>query len=134
VTTPGQHPQHDLDELLTNGVRLSIVAALYGVEKAEFGFIRNLVEISNPALPKQAATLGAAGYREVGRSRKGNVGWPFTNLVTAHRPRSETLSRHRSALRHIATIATPHAWQTRGRHPTSARHRLLGEVLPDGQS
>ncbi len=53
--TAVQHPRHDLDDLLTHAVRFSIVAALAGVEKAEFAAVRDSVEITAPTLSKQVA-------------------------------------------------------------------------------
>lgn len=100
---PSQHPRHDLNELLTNGVRLSIAAALQEVEKAEFGLIRDLVEITNPALSKHVATLEAAGYLEVEKGRVGRRPRTWLRLTNSGR---EALKRHISALSHIAT---PHA-------------------------
>ncbi|MGC4748371.1 winged helix-turn-helix domain-containing protein [Micromonospora sp. DT201] len=105
MTQLGQHPRHGLDELLTNGVRLSIIAALSGVERAEFGAIRDLVEISNPALSKQAAALEAAGYVEVSKGRIGRRPRTWLQLTGAGR---DALNRHLSALQHITT-ATPRA-------------------------
>jgi DNA-binding MarR family transcriptional regulator len=104
MTQPGQHPRHDLDELLTNGVRLSIVAALSGVERAEFGAIRDLVEISNPALSKQAAALETAGYLEVSKGRIGRRPRTWLRLTGVGR---DALSRHVSALQHITTATPP---------------------------
>lgn len=104
MNPPGQHPRHDLDELLTNGVRLSIIAALSGVDRAEFGAIRDLVEISNPALSKQAATLETAGYLEVSKGRIGRSPRTWLQLTEAGR---HALDRHLSALRHITTAAPP---------------------------
>ena len=39
------HPRHGLDTLLGHGVRFSVVAALAGVENAEFAAVRDSVEI-----------------------------------------------------------------------------------------
>jgi hypothetical protein len=53
----GNHPRHDLDALSTNPVRLSIVVALADVERAEFGLVRDTVEIADAMLSKQVALL-----------------------------------------------------------------------------
>jgi DNA-binding MarR family transcriptional regulator len=65
------HPRHDLDTLLTNPVRLSIVAILAGAERAEFALVRDAVEITDAMLSKQAALLEEAGYVEVEKGRAG---------------------------------------------------------------
>ena len=80
----GQHPRHRLDDLLTNGVRLSVVAALDGLVEAEFALVRDAVEVSDSELSKQVATLEAAGYVRVD---KGCL------LYTSPSPRDGLLSR-----------------------------------------
>jgi DNA-binding MarR family transcriptional regulator len=67
----GRHPRHDLDEVIHAPVRFSIVAALSGLDQAEFGLVRDTVEISDSALSKQVTVLEQAGYVKV---RKGYVG------------------------------------------------------------
>jgi DNA-binding HxlR family transcriptional regulator len=54
-----------LDPLLTHAVRFSIVAALNGIQHAEFAAIRDGVEISDAMLSKQVALLEGAGYVQV---------------------------------------------------------------------
>jgi DNA-binding MarR family transcriptional regulator len=71
VTQQPVHPRHGLDDLLAHAVRLSVVAALSGAERAEFGFVRDTVEVSDSVLSKQVAALEAAGYVDV---EKGKVG------------------------------------------------------------
>ena len=65
------HPRHRLDEVVHQPVRFSVVAALAAAEQAEFGFVRDTVQVSDSVLSKQVAVLEAAGYVEV---RKGYVG------------------------------------------------------------
>jgi hypothetical protein len=63
----GEHPRHDLDELLVHRVRLSIVAALADVGRAEFALVRDRVEVTDPMLSKQVAmpsSHGPAGDRQ----------------------------------------------------------------------
>jgi DNA-binding MarR family transcriptional regulator len=94
----GSHPRHGLDDLLGHAVRLSVVAALADVEKAEFAFVRDALEVSDSVLSKQVAALEAAGYVEV---EKGKVGRrPRTWLVLT--PAGATaFRRHVAALRAI---------------------------------
>lgn len=63
------HPRHDLDGLLLHPVRLSVVAALAGVDSAEFALVRDCVEVSDSVLSKQVALLEAAGYLEVTKGK-----------------------------------------------------------------
>ena len=71
VTTSAQHPRHGLDEVIHAPSRFSIMATLSAVEKAEFAFVRDRVEISDSVLSKQASPLEQAGYVKI---KKGYVG------------------------------------------------------------
>lgn len=66
-----KHPRHGLDELIHAPIRLSILATLSAVDRAEFSFVRDTVEISDSALSKQISALERAGYVTV---KKGYVG------------------------------------------------------------
>lgn len=97
--TPGQHARHQLDELIHAPVRLSIVAALAGVDEAEFAHVRDTVEISDSVLSEQATQLETAGYVKI---RKGHVGKrPRTGLSPTPTGRT-AYTRHLHALRVIA--------------------------------
>ena len=98
------HPRHHLDGLLTHGVRLSIVAALSRVEKAEFGAVRDLVEINDVTLSKQTALLEAAGYLSVDKGKVGRRPRTWLSLTAAGQ---EVLTRHLEALRSIASSPAP---------------------------
>lgn len=97
----GEHPRHDLDNLLTHPVRLSIVAALAEVEKAEFALVRDSLEISDSALSKQVAMLEAAEYVEVEKGRVGRHSRTWLKLSPAG---DAAFSRHIRALKLIAGI------------------------------
>ena len=93
------HARHRLDEVIHAPVRFSIVAALDGVDEAEFARVRDVVEISDSALSKQATQLEAAGYVKI---RKGYVGKrPRTWLSLTAQGRA-AYRRHLDALRAIA--------------------------------
>jgi DNA-binding MarR family transcriptional regulator len=98
---PGGHPRHRLDALIHAPVRLSIVACLAAADKAEFGFVRDTVEVSDSVLSKQVTLLADAGYVRV---RKGYVGKrPRTWLsLTAHGRRA--FEGHLAALTAIAAL------------------------------
>ncbi|MGK5627517.1 winged helix-turn-helix domain-containing protein [Streptomyces sp. URMC 123] len=97
--TPGAHPRHALAPLLSSPVRLSIVAALAASGKAEFGFVRDLVEITDSALSKQVTTLEEAGLVSV---TKGAVGRRPRTWLSLTDEGTRTYRRHLSALRAIA--------------------------------
>ncbi|MFF2654503.1 winged helix-turn-helix domain-containing protein [Streptomyces sp. NPDC058045] len=92
------HPRHALDEVIHSPVRFSIVATLAAAEKAEFGYVRDAVEVSDSVLSKQAATLEKAGYVKV---TKGYVGKrPRTWLSLTPQGR-EAFTAHVEALRAV---------------------------------
>lgn len=102
-STGHTHARHDLDDVIHSPVRFSIVAALAGVDEAEFAHVRDTVEISDSALSKQSAQLEAVGYVKI---RKGYVGKrPRTWLSLTSKGRT-ALARHLDALRQIADNVT----------------------------
>jgi DNA-binding MarR family transcriptional regulator len=89
------HPRLDLDEYLSLPVRLSIVAALAKVDEAEFGVVRDIIEVSDPVLSKQVGVLEGAGYV---KAKKGYAGKrPRTWLSLTDEGRA-ALGRHLKAL------------------------------------
>ena len=96
-----RHPRHDLDDVLCNGVRLSIVAALQGVERAEFALVRDAVEITDSALSKQCALLEGIGYVAVTKGRVGRRPRTWLALTPAGR---DALANHLAALRAITDL------------------------------
>lgn len=105
VTEPsavGRHPRHGLNDVIHAPIRFSIVAILSGVERAEFGFVRDAVEISDSALSKQMSVLEQAGYVKV---KKGYVGKrPRTWLSLSPAGRT-AYAAHLAALTEIAKAA-----------------------------
>jgi DNA-binding transcriptional ArsR family regulator len=94
--------EHDLDPLLLDPTRLAIVSLLGSVQWCEFGFVRDSVQLTDPALSKQVATLTRAELIQV---HKGYVGKaPRTWLRATARGR-ERLARHLDALQAIAARA-----------------------------
>lgn len=95
----GRHARHQLDEIIHAPTRFSIVAALAEVDEAEFGHVRDTIEVSDSVLSKQATHLETAGYVKV---RKGYVGKrPRTWLSLTAKGRA-AFARHLEALRAIA--------------------------------
>jgi DNA-binding MarR family transcriptional regulator len=89
------HPRLELDEYLSLPVRLSIVAALAKVDEAEFGVVRDIIEVSDPVLSKQVGVLEGAGYVS---AKKGYAGKrPRTWLSLTDDGRA-ALGRHLTAL------------------------------------
>jgi DNA-binding MarR family transcriptional regulator len=94
-----RHPRHELDDLLGHPVRYSIVAMLATAMRAEFGFVRDEIEVSDSVLSKQASALEQAGYVKVDKGFVGKRGRTWLSLTRDGRHRFE---RHLAALRRIA--------------------------------
>lgn len=96
----GCHPRHRLDPVIHSPVRFSIMACLSAADRAEFGFVRDTVEISDSVLSKQMSTLQDAGYVKV---KKGYVGkYPRTWLSLTAAGRS-AFDAHLGALTAIVS-------------------------------
>jgi DNA-binding transcriptional ArsR family regulator len=95
------HPRHELDDLFGHPVRFSIMALLAAATKAEFGFVRDQVEVSDSVLSKQVSALQQAGYVKVDKAFVGK--WPRTWLSLTKSGR-RAFERHLAALREIASV------------------------------
>jgi DNA-binding MarR family transcriptional regulator len=96
------HPRHRLDPVIHSPVRLSIMACLAAAERAEFGFVRDAVEVSDSLLSKQVTTLADAGYVKVKKGYVGKYPRTWLSLSTAGR---RALDAHLAALTAIVTAA-----------------------------
>ena len=67
----GNHPRYRLDEVIHAPVRLSIMSALAAADRADFRFLRELVEVSDWLLSKHMTLLEDAGYVEVIKGYQG---------------------------------------------------------------
>lgn len=95
-----KHPRGQLNELIHQPIRFSIVATLAAADRVEFGFVRDHVEISDSLLSRYIATLEEAGYVAV---EKGYIGKrPRTWLSLTPLGRA-AFDEHVAALRTIAT-------------------------------
>lgn len=94
------HPRHELDDLLGHPVRFSVVAMLAAAERAEFGFVRDNVEVTDSVLSKQMSSLEQAGYVKVSKGFVGKRPRTWLSLTRDGRRRFE---RHLNALREIAS-------------------------------
>ncbi|HEY3682589.1 MAG TPA: transcriptional regulator [Streptosporangiaceae bacterium] len=99
-----RHPRHGLDEVIHSPVRFSIMAALAAASKAEFGFVRDTVEVSDSVLSKQVATLENAGYVSV---TKGYVGKRPRTWLSLTPNGLTAFNNHVATLRAIAEAAVP---------------------------
>jgi DNA-binding MarR family transcriptional regulator len=93
------HARHRLDDTIHSPVRFSIVAALASVDQAEFGVVRDTVEVSDSVLSKQVATLEKSGHVKV---IKGYVGRRPRTWLALTRAGRTAFERHLAALIEIA--------------------------------
>jgi DNA-binding MarR family transcriptional regulator len=93
------HPRHELDDLFGHPVRFSIIALLAAAERAEFGFVRDELEINDSNLSKQVSALEQAGYLKVEKFFVAKRGRTWLLLTKEGRRRFD---RHLAALRSIA--------------------------------
>lgn len=110
-TAEGQHPRHGLDELIHAPVRFSIMATLSAVERAEFSFVRDTVEISDSVLSKQISALEQAGYVKV---TKGYVGKRPRTWLGLSPDGRRAYAAHLTALTEIASLSRPAAGPEHG--------------------
>ena len=94
-----RHPRHDLDDLMGHPVRYSIMALLAAADRAEFGFVRDHVEVSDSVLSKQMSALEDAAYVKVHKGYVENRPRTWLSLTRLGRQR---FGRHLAALREIA--------------------------------
>jgi len=71
VKQGGNHPRYRLDELIHAPVRLSIMSALAAADRADFRFLRELVEVSDSLLSKHMTLLEDAEYVAVIKGYQG---------------------------------------------------------------
>jgi len=97
------HPRHDLNDELLHPVRLSVVAALADVDRAQFGLVRDSVEVSDSALSKQVARLERAGYVAVEKGRVGRQSRTWLSLTAVG---ATVYRRHLHALEAVAATGS----------------------------
>ena len=95
----GAHPRHRLDPLIHAPIRLSIMAYLSEVDRAEFALVRDAVELTAASLSKQVSLLEEAGYVTVEKGYVGKRPRTWLSLTPAGRA---AMARHLAALRAIA--------------------------------
>lgn len=101
MTPPG------FDELIHPSTRLTLVATLAAADWADFGYLKDRLDLSDSALSKQLTTLEEAGYLTTERETSGSRRKVRARL-TDHGRRAFT--GHIAALQELAaTVPTPPA-------------------------
>ncbi len=93
------HPRRELDQVIHSPVRFSIVATLLPLEQAEFGYVRDTVEVSDSSLSQHVTTLERAGYLKVDKARAGRRARTWLSLTPEGR---RAFRRHMEVLNRIA--------------------------------
>jgi DNA-binding MarR family transcriptional regulator len=65
------HPTRDLNDTVHHRTRLGILAVLREVDRAEFGYLRDTLELTDGNLSRHLRTLENAGYVEVHKGYHG---------------------------------------------------------------
>ena len=122
-----------IDENFHSPVRFAIMASLVSVDKAEFAFVRDAIEVSDSVLSKQATALEAVGYLQI---IKGHVGrrprtWfaltPQGRAAFAGTPGSPAVTRRSGRpLRRRPVITHPHPYP-----PCTPKSRHVAEPCPN---
>ncbi|MGP9650632.1 winged helix-turn-helix domain-containing protein [Glutamicibacter sp. AOP38-B1-38] len=95
-----EHPRNQMNDDFTNPVRLSLMAALQGVDEIDFKTLRETLGVSDSVLSRHISALEAKKYLNV---RKGFVGKrPRTWVKLSEHGRS-SLNEHIQALRTITS-------------------------------
>ncbi|HEY8456447.1 MAG TPA: transcriptional regulator [Actinopolymorphaceae bacterium] len=97
------HPRHQLDPVIHNPARFSIMAILVATDRAEFRFVRDTVELSDSSLSQHVTALEQAGYVTV---TKGQLGRRPRTWLSATPSGREAFSSHVALLNEIAGSST----------------------------
>jgi DNA-binding MarR family transcriptional regulator len=98
------HPRLQLNELIHQPVRFSIMAALSGVKEVEFKFLRDAVQVSDSLLSRYVTQLEQAGYVHV---RKGYIGKRPRTWLSITSAGHGVFASHVKALQSIAAGSDP---------------------------
>lgn len=92
------HPRLELNEQLTNPIRLSVVAAVMGVDEVDFKSLREALDLTDSTLSKTASALEGLGYLHI---RKGFVGKRPRTWISATPAGRAAFQAHVDALRRL---------------------------------
>lgn len=95
------HPRHQLVDALTHPVRFSLVAALNATDSAEFGTIRDQLQVSDSVLSRQASQLEELGIVAIKKGYVGKRPRTWLSLTPSGRAR---WAAHLAALQAIAAL------------------------------
>lgn len=94
-----RHLRHQLDAIIHNPTRFSIMAALMAADKAEFRFVRDTIEVTDSVLSQHLTTLEHAGYVKI---TKGQLGRRPRTWLSATRAGRKAFTAHLGVLNELA--------------------------------
>ena len=99
-----RHPRHDLDPIVHQPIRFSILAMLVAADEVQFSMIRDVVEVSDSALSKQLTILEQAGLTAARKEFAGKYPRTWVRVTAEGR---EAYAAHLEALRAIVAVTQP---------------------------
>jgi DNA-binding MarR family transcriptional regulator len=93
------HPAQDLDEVVHQRTRLGILAVLAEAGRAQFGFIRDTLELTDGNLSRHLQILEEAGYVDTEKGYEGRRPRTWVRITRAGR---KALAAELAALRSLA--------------------------------
>lgn len=101
--TTSPHPTQDLNDVVHHRTRLGILAVLREADKAEFGYLRDTLHLTDGNLSRHLRTMEDAGYIHVHKGYHGRRPRTWLSLTTTG---SRALDHEITALR--ALVARLH--------------------------
>lgn len=118
------HPIHDLDDEVHQRVRLGILAALIGLTKADFAFLKQELALTDGNLGRHLEVLEAAGFVKLTREPASGRRRTWVSITTGGK---KALRKEIAALRKIMSHIDD-AESATSSDPSSVGE--LGERLP----
>ena len=97
---PQPNPAPDIDRLIHEPARYSIMALLYVIERADFLFVRNQTNLTPGNLSAHLGRLEAAGYVEIRKEFVGKIPKTYLRLTESGR---EAFTAYRHRMRKLFT-------------------------------
>jgi DNA-binding MarR family transcriptional regulator len=102
------HPVNDLDDTVHQRVRLGILTIAHEAQRAEFGYLRSILEVTAGNLSQHLGVLETAGLITIEKGYAGKRARTWVSLTKdGHTALAEEVARLKLLISQIE--ATPHA-------------------------
>jgi DNA-binding MarR family transcriptional regulator len=118
------HPTQALDDVVHHRTRLGILAVLREVDRAEFGYLRDALGLTDGNLSRHLRTLEAAGHIQVHKGYQGKRPRTWLRLTTHG---TKALDQELAALRALVARLEPHPSHRSRPSPPPPAHPDLTE-------